>query len=196
MAGPGAASPDTNQSDTNQTIRDLAAEAERLRNGASETLRQLDEKQQQLERNINNTRAAEANVDQMINLLKEIAGRVAPDSKYVQALGKQMGVVREYAARAGASPNENIRNYQPRLNAQIEEIEKLRTEAGQTHSKLVAEIARLERSKEELVFASVIAQTAEFIANARAYLNSVKKILQDTGELANKTGRVLQAPGF
>ena len=175
----------------NDNIKALAAEAERLKVAAKESLKALDQKQQQLEQNIKNTKAAQENVDELIAVLKDAANRVAPTSPYIKALTEQASSLRQYAATAGASPNENIRKYQPRLNAQIDAIDKLRADAGQTHSGFAAEIARLERSKDELVFASVIAQTEEFISNARSYLASVRQVFQQTSELASRTEKVI-----
>ncbi len=170
----------------NPEIAALVAQAERLKTDAQEALKMLDESQRRLEANLNNMQTLQQNFDEMKNALSKIAAELAVDSSYLNALRDFKRVANERAIRAETSRDPNLQKFRIIYMEQVSRAEETRAEATRLHFTLVSDLTRLERGKEELLYA-LRARNIDLAAKTRSDFGSAKIALQGTAELVVRT---------
>jgi predicted phage tail protein len=171
-------------------LKKLAEEGARLKRGAEDSLRALDEKQRVLDMILKDIQSARQFVDDLMKLLKDTADRLGPESSYAKTLQAQEELVRGLAGEASSSRNTADRLYGDQLDKQASVIAGLRGEARDLAAKLAAEIDRLDRSKSQLRFAFALRSTDAFIKTAREYLDAAREVVNGAADLATRAERI------
>jgi ABC-type transporter Mla subunit MlaD len=166
--------------------KELAEQSARLKADTEAALDSLDAKQRQLDDIAKDAKAAQQFVEELMKLLNDTADRFAPNSPYMKTLTAHEEFVRGEANRALSSLNPSDFPYGRQLEAQAREIASMQTEGRRLAGKLAGEIDRLRKSAPQIGYARMIERTAEFIATARAYLDTARQVLQSASNLAAK----------
>ena len=171
-------------------MKELGEQAARLKEETETALKELDAKLPILGQLLKDVHGARQFTEDTIRLLRDAAGRLAPDASYMKTLKEQEELVRELAGKALSSDNAADRPYGEQLNAQAAVIASMISEARDLAAKLTAQVDRLERSQSQIGYAYAVKRTDEFIRTAQAYLEAGRRILAGTSALASKAEKI------
>jgi uncharacterized phage infection (PIP) family protein YhgE len=187
QSAPSPSSP-AGKTDMGEIAKSLGDDALKLKQETERGLQRLDELEGQLRANQQNTANAKKTVEELLSLLREGADRLAPARVYRSTLKAEEDTVRDYANRAAANTDSEIRNKAGWFKDRADEIAAIQSEAEQLRTRLISEIDRLEKQKVQLEFAVAATQIEQFIKNAHEYLDTVSKMATGAKNLADKIG--------
>jgi hypothetical protein len=173
--------------------KSLGIEALKLREETERGLQRLQELQAALATNHENTKNAGKMVDDLLRVLRDAESRLSPDGAFANLLRDQERTVRDWANRARANRNAEIRQLAKSFEANADEIAKIRREAEQSRTKFIGEIDKLEQRREVLEFGLALLKAEEFIKDAKEYLDVVNGMYLGTKALSDNIGT--QFPG-
>ena len=119
-------------------------------------------------------------------MLRDAADRLAPQNKFRKMLeALRVLIARARAAAAGASPDPKRRARADSFTASADKIALFQREAEEMRTRFTADIDRIERLRDRLEDAYAANEIDDFVKHARAYLDQMKAIADDTRHLAN-----------
>jgi uncharacterized protein YukE len=184
---PAPSNPST-KTDMGAVAKGLGDDALKLKEKADQAFKKLGDLQTQLDKDQQNTQLAAKTVDELLSLLHTDDDLLSPDGEYARTLTAEEAIVRNYANRAAASTDPEIRKMAGWFKDRADEIASLRVEAEKLRTRFKADIDRLDQQKERLEFAVVAAQITKFLQNAHEYIDTLKGMAADTKDLADKVG--------
>ena len=168
-----------------EIAKSLGNDALELKTETEQGLKRLNELEERLKQNVQDTKNAGKTIDELLSLLGQAADRLKPEGVYRKTLKAVEDTVRDYANRAATDPDPEVRKLADSFKNRAERIAALGRDAEQLRTSFLAHIDRLSQQKHRLEFSTALAETDEFIKNARAYFDTLNNIAAGTKKLSD-----------
>jgi hypothetical protein len=165
--------------------KSIAEQASRLKDDAAKRDVQLQELDDGLQQNLQDTEAKGRIIDEFVLLMREAAERLAPAAEFRTAFASLETKIRSYANQAETNPDPEVRKTAEYFRQRAADITAIIRAAEETRSHLSIHIDRLLPIKDRLRLGRSPAELQENINGGQVYLDDMRALAAGTQRVAD-----------